>query len=72
MPKEITDNDFEMHADLVDLKAERSRILLIPNSTMSHTMRTQEMDDAVIDLAPDVLEGTDGAMGVDDSININL
>ena len=30
---------------------------------MSHTMRTQEMDDA----APDVLEGTDDAMG-----NINL
>ena len=32
----------------------------------------KEIDDAVIDLAPDVLESTDDAMYVDGSININL
>ena len=70
--KEITDNDFEMHADLIDLQAERSRLLLIPNSAMTHTMRTQEIDDAAMDLAPAVLEGTDDALQVDNSIGINL
>ena len=47
-------------------------ILLIPNSAMTHTMRTQEIDDAAMDLAPAVLEGTDDALQVDGSIGINL
>ena len=70
VPNNITDDIFEMHSDLLDLQAERSRILLIPNSAMNHTMRTQEIDDAAMDLAPAV-EGTGIVlMEVDNSVNL--
>ena len=39
---------------------------------MTHTMRTQETDDAAMDLAPAALQGTDDAVPVDNTLGINL